>query len=134
MKPTPFFLIATLLGALGHDVHAQWIEQQLVLKPGWNAVFLEVDPVPNECNALFAGLPIESVWDWNRTADSAQFVQDPSTLIPGSPGWLTWFPPSHPSANQMNLFALRDGRPYLIKLADNAPATTWTVTGMRWTS
>jgi hypothetical protein len=92
-------------------------------------VFLKVDPTPEECDALFAGMPIESVWDWNRSADSPQFVQDPTTLIPGAPGWLTWFPATHPLANQASLFTLRDGRPYLIKLADNAPATTWTVTG-----
>jgi hypothetical protein len=122
-------MLAWLLGALLNEAHAQWVQQQFVLKPGWNAVFLEVDPAPNECDVLFAGLPVESVWDWNRAVDSAQFVQDASTLIPGAPGWLTWFPPSHPFANQASLFTLRDGRPYLIKLADNAPATTWSVTG-----
>ena len=122
-------LLAAFLCALASEAHAQWVQQQFVLKPGWNAVFLEVDPTPQECDALFAGLPIESVWDWNRSADSPQFVQDPSTLIPGAPGWLTWFPSTHPFANQASLFTLRDGRPYLIKLADNAAATTWTVTG-----
>ena len=124
-----FVLFVCLLCALANQAHAQWVQQQIVLRPGWNAVFLEVDPTPEECDALFAGLPIESVWDWNRSADSPQFVQDPNTLIPGAPGWLTWFPAAHPLASQASLFALRDGRPYLIKLADNAPAITWTVTG-----
>jgi len=118
-----------LLCALATPSQAQWVQQQIVLRSGWNAVFLEVDPTPAECDTLFAGMPIESVWDWNRPADSPQFVQDPGTLIPGAPGWLTWFPSTHPFANQATLFTLRDGRPYLIKLADNAPATTWTVTG-----
>lgn len=108
---------------------AQWTQQQIALKPGWNAVFLEVDPSPKDCDAAFAGLPIESVWDFTRPADSAQFVQDPSTLIPGAAGWLTWFPPSHPLAKQSNLSILRDGRPYLIKLADSARPITWSVTG-----
>jgi hypothetical protein len=76
------FVFAWWLGVLAGDAQAQWVQQQIVLKPGWNAVFLEVDPTPRECDSLFASLPIESVWDWNRTADSAQFVQDPSTLIP----------------------------------------------------
>lgn len=111
------------------QLQAQWVQQQIVLKPGWNAVFLEVDPTPEECDALFAGLPVESVWDFNRQSDSAQFIQDPTTLIPGAPGWLTWLPSTHPLASQVNLFILRDGRPYLIKLADNAQSVTWTVTG-----
>jgi hypothetical protein len=123
------FLFAWLLCALAHEAQAQWIQQQIVLKPGWNSVFLEVDPAPAECDALFAGLPIESVWDWNRTMDPVQFVQDPGTLIPGAPGWLTWFPPSGSLASQSSLFVLRDGRPYLIKVADSAAVTTWTVTG-----
>jgi hypothetical protein len=123
------FALVSFICALANQAHAQWAWQQIVLRPGWNAVFLEVDPAPEECAALFAGMPVESVWDWNRSADSPQFVQDPGTLIPGAPGWLTWFPPTHPFASQASLFSLRDGRPYLIKLADNAPATTWTVTG-----
>jgi hypothetical protein len=122
-------MLAWFLCAFANEAQAQWVQQQFVLKPGWNAVFLEVDPTPEECDVLFAGLPIESVWDWNRTADSAQFVQDPSTLIPGAPGWLTWFPPNHPLAGQANLFILRDGRPYLVKVATNAQPITWTVTG-----
>jgi hypothetical protein len=87
-----------------------------------------VDPSPKECDALLAGLPLESVWDYNRSVDSAQFVQDPSTLLPGAAGWLTWFPPNHPMAGQGNLFILRDGRPYLLK-STNAQPVTWTVTG-----
>jgi hypothetical protein len=112
-----------------HTMHAQWQQQTVQLRPGWNAVFLEVHPEPAECDALFAGLPIESVWDYNRSADAAQFVQDPSTPIPGTPGWLTWFPPGHALAPQTSLFILRDGRPFLIKLSESAPLTVWTVTG-----
>jgi hypothetical protein len=123
------FLLAWLLCTLTHEAQAQWVQQQFALKPGWNAVFLEVNPAPAECDALFAGLPIESVWDWNRTMDPVQFVQDPGTLIPGAPGWLTWFPPTGSLASQSSLFVLRDGRPYLIKVADSAPLTTLTVTG-----
>ncbi len=129
MPRVNILVLVCLFWALVNPARAQWVQQQFVLKPGWNAVFLEVDPTPDECDALFAGLPIESVWDWNRTADSPQFIQDLDTLIPGAPGWLTWFPATHPFASQVSLFSLRDGRPYLIKLADNAPATPWTVTG-----
>jgi hypothetical protein len=91
-----FVPFAALL-ALSPLVSAQWVQETHVLKPGWNAVFLGVSAEPTSCDSLFAGLPVESVWDFNPTVDSPQFVQDPSTLIPGSPGWLTWFPPPAPS-------------------------------------
>jgi len=124
---TASVLLTGLLCVIANHAKAQWIQQQVVLKPGWNAVFLEVDPTPNDCDTLFAGLPIESAWDWNP-ADTTQFVQDPSTLLPGSPGWLTWYPPNHPLAGQGSLFTLRDSRPYLIKTT-NSQSITWTVTG-----
>src|SRR5262245_47744926 len=104
-------LFASLFCLLANPAKAQWVQQQVFLTPCWNSVFLEVDPSPNDCDAVFAGLPIESVWDWNPS-DSTQYVQDPSTLLPGAPGWLTWYPASHSLAGQGRLFALRDGRPY----------------------
>ena len=125
---TTSVLFTGLFCLLANRAAAQWVQQQIVLKPGWNSVFLEVDPTPADCDALLAGLPIESVWDWNRTSDSAQFVQNTDTLLPGATGWLTWFPPSHPLAGQGSLFALRDGRPYLIK-STNTTSFTWTITG-----
>lgn len=120
-------IVVLLLGA--NAALAQWVEQTLSLQPGWNAVFLEVQPAPADCDTLFAGLPVESVWDFNRPADAPQFVQDPTTLIPGAPGWLTWFPMNHPLAGQGNLFILRDGRPYLIKLEDSTEPVNLIVKG-----
>ena len=125
------FILALGCGLVGlpQVVEAQWAQQSIPLRAGWNAVFLEVDPSPEDCDSLFAGMPVESVWDWNRQLDSVQFLQDPASLVPGVAGWLTWFPPGHALASQTSLFILRDGRPYLIKLADNAPPTNWVVTG-----
>ncbi|HSH15605.1 MAG TPA: hypothetical protein VLD18_06210, partial [Verrucomicrobiae bacterium] len=62
-----------LLLALPDSLRAQWHQQSIQLRPGWNAVFLEVRPEPEDCDTLLAGLPVESVWDWNRSADSVQF-------------------------------------------------------------
>lgn len=119
----------SLLQALTLRLDAQWVQQTISLRPGWNAVFLEVQPEPAECDSQFTNLPVESVWDFNRSIDAPQFVQDPATLIPGAPGWLSWFPPNHPLASQINLSILRPDRPYLIKVRDNASAVNWTVTG-----
>jgi hypothetical protein len=121
--------IACTLFALVAGLQAQWVQQNILLRPGWNAVFLEVHPEPANCDQLFSGLPVESVWDWNRPTEGVQFVQDPARLVPGTTGWLTWFPRDHALSSQTSLFIVRDGRPYLIKLADNAPPTNWVVTG-----
>ncbi|MBK8002260.1 MAG: hypothetical protein IPK15_27120 [Verrucomicrobia bacterium] len=99
------------------------------LRAGWNAVFLNVLPEPADCDSLFAGLPVESVWDFNPTVDSPQFVQDPSTLIPGLPNWLTWFPPASPQGGVRNLFLLRAARGYLYQVCGRPGADQLTITG-----
>jgi len=42
-------------------VPGQWITQTIDLNPGWNAINLEVQPEPRDCDAVFGGLQIESV-------------------------------------------------------------------------
>src|SRR5262245_49286660 len=96
------FMLAVVLPAC-----AQWTNQTIVLRPGCNAVFLELQPEPRECDAVFAGIPVESVWAWNRRFTPIQFIQDPADLIPGAPDWLTYLPTSHLARATMNLFALQ---------------------------
>jgi hypothetical protein len=109
---------------------AQWTTQTVPLRPGWNAVFLEVQPEPRECDAIFAGPPVESAWGWNKRFSPVQFISDPAKLILPSPNWLAWLPAIHPLAAQVNLFILEGGKCYLIKLPDNASPTNWVVRGI----
>lgn len=95
---------------------AQWITQQISLSPGWNAVHLEVSPQPGDCDTVLAGVPVESVWEWNQQASPVQFIQDPAKLVPRTPQWATWFPMESSSRFLSNLFDLAGGRTYLIKL------------------
>lgn len=118
---------AVLLTGVGAP--AQWRQQTMELRPGWNAVYLEVQPEPAGSDALFAGLPVESVWTWNRSGASAEFIQDPTQLIVGQEDWLTYLPPQHPAAGQTTLHALSGGRAYLVRILDGAAAFPWTVTG-----
>jgi hypothetical protein len=50
-------------------------------------------------------------------------------LVLNAPDWLTWLPPFHPLAAQSKLYIIEGGRPYLIKLADNAVPVNWIVRG-----
>jgi hypothetical protein len=120
-------LLLLLLGVT--TALAQWTNQTILLRPGWNAVFLELQPEPRECDALFASLPVESVWGWNRRFSPVQFIQDPAELIPGQPDWLTYLPTSHLARATMNLFTLQGSRAYLIKMPDNASQVSWTFSG-----
>lgn len=127
-----FVLILALATAAlvisGATATAQWVTQNIRLQPGWNAVYLEVQPEPRECDAVFAGLPVESVWRWNRRFTSVQFIKDPNQLITEPDAWLAWITPVHPISQRSTLFIVEGGLPYLIK-STNATTVTWSVKG-----
>ncbi len=107
---------------------AQWETQTISLQPGWNAVFLEVQPEPRDPATVFKDVPVESVWLWNRTFSSVQFIQDVSTLVPPQADWLFYAPTSSNFALLTNLFSILGNRAYLIKVSGDAPVD-WHVTG-----
>jgi hypothetical protein len=109
---TPVCLAVWLLAA---PAQAEWGEQTLHLQPGWNAVFLEVEPDDNACAAVFKDAPIESVWFWNKSFTPGQFVRDPANLVPESPDWLTYFPVDNPKSFLTDLHAVLAGKCYLIE-------------------
>lgn len=112
------FLVITSLPA-----HGQVTTQQIPLSPGWNAVFLEVTPEESSCAAVFAGLPVASVWRWMPKTSTVQFVEDPSSLAPEHPDWLVYFPASSDEHALSTLHVIHGGRPYLVRLRGALPAT-----------
>ncbi|MGD2109042.1 MAG: hypothetical protein PVI86_06585 [Phycisphaerae bacterium] len=112
---------------------AQLVEQSFALRPGWNAVYLEVDPDPDDVGAVLGGQPITAVW--TRTGQSAQasaVVGGPSTkdsdeLVTTDAGWRVWFPSDRPEHVVSSLRTLRGGRVYLIEASAE---TTLTVSGV----
>ena len=99
---------------------AQWVTEEINLQPGWNAIFVNVEPCPEECDDIFAGTPVESVWKWNRRFVPQQFEVDPNELVPEDPHWRVWLPADHPQSFLRRLFALGAGNAYLVKVATNA--------------
>jgi hypothetical protein len=108
---------------------AQWMSQTIHLKPGWNAVFLEVDPSPNDSEIVFFEVPVVSVWMWNKRFQSIQYIQDPQVLMPEQPEWLCYFPPSSSESMLTNLHIIMGGNAYLIKL-DGDAEFDWIVQGV----
>ena len=121
---TPLLLLASLVAG-----RAQWLTEEVALSPGWNAIYLSVQPSATNCAAAFSGLPIEEVWCWNPPRRSAQFQDNPQQPSLRSHDWLCWRPASHPQAFLNSLCWLQGGRGYLIKLAPNVAPLTWRVKG-----
>ncbi len=107
---------------------AQSVTQTITLQPGWNAVYLEVQPSDHTANAVFGGLPVASVWTRAERLSSVDYIQTASEQTYNTASWLRWFHPSRPEAFLNNLFAVFANRAYLVKCT-NATPVVWNVTG-----
>ncbi len=113
----------TVLGAGPGEV-----EQTIQLHPGWNAVYLEVQPDPSDIEAVLAGVPVASVWTLKAGTETIQYVRDPNEKTLRTDGWYGYFPPSRPEHVTTNLFTFRAGQTYLIRLEGEVPVM-WRVCG-----
>jgi hypothetical protein len=92
------------------------MEQQVDLRPGWNAVFLEVDPLQRDIATLFAGIPVASIWRWIPPEDGARFIRDPAEGLDQIEGWYAWFPEARPESVLTNLFRMNANQAYLVRV------------------
>ena len=99
------FSLAGLLIALP-SARPQSITQSITLQPGWNAIWLEVQPENKATSAVFSNLPVASVWTRAERLSAVDFIQDPSEQVFNEAGWLGWFPPARPEAFLGNLFTV----------------------------
>src|SRR5262245_39294720 len=120
----PLFVLVVALNC----AHAQIATQTFTLQPGWNSIYLEVQPADNSTASVFSNLPVASVWTRAERLSSVEFIQNPSEAAFNNPAWLRWFPPARHEALLNNLFTVQANRAYLIKLT-NATPITWGVTG-----
>jgi hypothetical protein len=108
------------------------ITQTFELKPGKNAIFLEVqpeelDPETGEPQSaapatVFGGLPVESVWSWIERDSPVQFIQDPDEEPWGESRWNVYFK-SEEKAFLTNLSAIHANRAYLLKITGDETVT-----------
>lgn len=110
--------------------------QRLELRTGWNAVYLEVDPLEPGPNALFAGLPVDVVAAYLPSPGGAQFVENPQADLLRAYGWSVWYAPHRADAFLGTLYAVYGAKAYLVHATTNVQ---WTVHGavatdvVRWT-
>jgi len=107
---------------------AQQLTQVFELQPGWNAVWLEVDPPDRTPSTVFGNLPVASVWTFSERVSATDFIQNPGTAGWNRAQWLAYFPPTRPEARLANLYAVLAQRAYLVRVA-GSNAVSWAVTG-----
>lgn len=118
MKPAALALAALATLCAAGETRAQdgQVTQTIDLVPGWNAVWLSVDPADRSPAAVFAGLDaLEQVWCFFATNRTVEFVDHPASRDWNTANWSTYLPPSHPRAALSDLSSIQPCRGYLVK-------------------
>lgn len=95
------------------------VEQTIELEPGWNAVYMHVEPIDRDIRKVFSGVPVASVWRWIPEEAGSEFIRDPAEGLDNIEGWFAWFPEPRPEAFLSNLFRIDANEAYLIELEGN---------------
>ena len=124
------------------------ITQTFTLQAGWNAIYLEVEPVntsplvnqgtaadpiwvheKSTMETVFADLAasgaLESVWGWNVPTSRVDYIVDPTEGLWDEPGWRRYVPESKVGPDGVsqgfltNLLSLHANTAYLVKLKDD---------------
>lgn len=119
-------LIALLWLAAALRVPAQTISQSFNLQAGWNSIWLEVTPTNTDVQAVFRGLPLDSVWTFQRRLSAVDYIQNVNEPLWNRDQWLVHVPTDRVESINNNLFAVFGLRAYLVRVT---AATTLTVTG-----
>lgn len=101
-------------------VSAMWMTQEIELTAGWNAVYVQVQPVPASCDTIFDGLSVDRVIMWDRSVGGVEYLSDVSEELPRSPDWLVWRPASAPESELNTLAMFLAGESYLIHMNEAA--------------
>lgn len=118
-----------LLLSASLSAQAQWLTQSIPLQPGWNAVFLHVDPSYDTLQNLVAAdvsNPILEVWLWRPAPATVQFVQDPQAPNNENSQWSSW---NRLSSGSSQLQRLVPNAAYLVRVATNVASYTWILKG-----
>src|SRR5687768_8508746 len=90
--------LALAIVASASTLGAPTVNQQILLRPGWNAIWLEVAPSDPSPGAVFNGVNIDSVWGWSTPVTTAEFVDDPATPDWNTSEMLMFLPTNRPES------------------------------------
>lgn len=100
--------------------------QVVDLKKGWNAVFLEVEPLKTAPAEVFSNSPVDVVAQFLRPVRISQFATDPGETLANGEGWGIWYAPGREESVLSNLFALHSHTALLVHSREDF---RWQVTG-----
>jgi hypothetical protein len=125
-------LAAAVLLAVGRASAQPTWKQEFELVPGWNAIYLQVDPAEHDPAKVFAGLPVRSVWTRGVEPGGVEFVcqgteypcrPDPVTALREQRGWVAYVPAGSDAAlavqlRDIQLVSVEGNRAFLIELGE----------------
>lgn len=125
-----FLLILVAIHMTSYWIKAEQTSQSITLQPGWNAIFLEVEPgivypgmdeetTSTDPENVFSQInDLQSVWKWNSLAGTVtvEFIQNPDLLVPEEPQMLVYIPTGLPGDVVTNLHAIQGNSAYLVYL------------------
>lgn len=128
---SPLVAVALFLSAGEAAGQPRWT-QTFDLTPGWNAIYLHVQPFDTDPRVVFAELPLRSAWTRGVEPGSVEFIGDPSDALLSRRGWVAYVPADQEEAlattlADNELVSVEGNRAYLLRL-DGGPATL-TITG-----
>lgn len=143
MKPKLKLVLALGL-ALPFAGHAQWQTQSILIKPGWTAVYLHVDPSYTNIDTLVGAdlnNPITQIWMW-QPPPTLQFVTSPQAPVVPSSQWLNWARAGLGMNTSLNLLfangayliysAAATNYTWQVKGKPVAPQYSWTTAGLNF--
>lgn len=110
--------------------------QVVQLQKGWNAVWLEVEPLAGKPDEVFKDTGVDIAARYLLPVTSAQFITDPLDTPWNQPGWGVWYAPHRRDAFIRSLHHIEGNAAYLLHATRDMQ---WSVEGtvtfrrMKWT-
>ncbi len=86
-------LAVGLLVVGGTSSYAQWQTQNVLVKPGWSAIYLHVDASYQSLDDMVGSdlqNPISELWLWEAPSSTLQYLTSPQTPVSGGSQWGNW--------------------------------------------
>lgn len=123
-------LAVAILAGCCQRLQAQWLTQSFVVKPGWSAVYLNVDASYQALDQMVGSNPanpIVEIWYWQTPTTPAQILPFQSQPAP-SADWVSWVRAGYTNTPSGALSQLTGNAAYLVHSVA-ATNYTWQVKG-----